>query len=90
MEPKDGKPEPVDPETAMRMVELELIQQRAARQQATPYGGLRTASIIFLLVIILCAMLAFYYAFFLGGLDELRARNSAQPSPSAPAISRPP
>ena len=55
----------------MRMLELELMQQRAARQQAgTPYRGLRIVSFIFLFVIILGALLAFYYVFFLGGLDE--------------------
>ena len=80
----DGKPEPADPENAVRMLELELMQQRTARQQAgAPYRGLRDASFIFLFVVILGALLAFYYVFISGGLDEFRARNAAQPSPSA-------
>lgn len=91
MDPNGGKHEPADPENAVRTLELELMQQRAARQQAdAPYGGLRAASFIFLLVIILGVLLAFYYAFYLGGLDEVRARNSPQPGPSATAVSRTP
>ena len=80
----DGKPEPVDPENAVRTLELELMQQRAARQRAgTPYRGFRAASLVFLVVIILGALLAFYYIFYCGGLDQLRARNTPEPSPSA-------
>ena len=46
----DGKPEPVDPETVVRMLELELMQKRAARQMAgRPLSGLRAASFAFLL-----------------------------------------
>ena len=91
MNPNGGKQEPTDPEDTVRMLELELMRQRATRQQAgAPYRGLRAASFLFLLVIILGALLAFYYAFYLGGLDEVRARNSPQSSPSATAVSRTP
>ena len=91
MDPNGGTHEPADPENAVRTLELELMQQRAARQHAdAPYRGLRAASFIFVLVIILGALLAFYYAFYLGGLDEVRARNSPQPNPSATAVSRTP
>lgn len=84
----DRKPEPVDPETTLRLLELELMQQRMARQQGgTPYRGLRAASLFFFFVIILGALLAFYYFFYSGGLDELRARNPAEPSQSADATS---
>jgi hypothetical protein len=91
MDSHGGKPEPVDPENAMRMLELELLQQRAARQMAgTPYRGLRAASFLFLFVVILAALAAAYYVFFSGHLEEMRARNSPQPSPSAEASSRAP
>ncbi len=84
----DRKPEPVDPETTLRLLELELLHQRTARQQAgTPYRGLRAASLLFLVVIILGALLGFYYVFYSGGLDEFRARNPAEASPSANAPS---
>ena len=79
----DGKHEPVDPENAVRLLELELIRQRAARQQAgAPYRGVRAAGFIFLFVVVLGALLAFYYAFYSGGLDEFRARNPPKPTPS--------
>ncbi|MEY2558440.1 MAG: hypothetical protein QOE34_1865 [Verrucomicrobiota bacterium] len=79
----DGKPEPADPENAVRMLELELMRQRVARQQAgSPYRGLRVASFVFLFAVILGAALAFYYVFYSGGLDEFRARNAPKPTPS--------
>ncbi|MEY2565064.1 MAG: hypothetical protein QOH88_3257 [Verrucomicrobiota bacterium] len=86
----DGKPEPVDPENALRLLELELMRQRTARQRAgTPYRGLRLASFIFLAAVILGALLAFYYVFFSGGLDELRSRSSTRPAPSVAPSSSP-
>jgi hypothetical protein len=91
MNSNGGKHEPVDPKNAERMLELELMRQRAARQQAgAPYRGLRAASFVFLFTVILGVLLALYYVFSSGGLDELRARKSPQPSPSATAISRTP
>jgi hypothetical protein len=85
----NGKPEPTDPEQLLRMVELELAQQRAARLRArSPYRNFRIASFVFLFAVILGAVLAFYYVFYSGGLDEFRARNepaaTATPSPRAP------
>jgi len=79
----DGKQEPADPENAVQMLELELMRQRAARQQAgAPYRGLRVASLVFVFAVVLGACLAFYYFFISGGLDEFRARNAPEPSPS--------
>lgn len=87
----DGKHEPADPENAMRMLELELMRQRAARQQAgAPYRGLRATSLIFFFAVVLGALLAFYYVFYSGGLDEFRARNAPKPSPSATPLSHTP
>ena len=85
----DRKPEPVDPENLLRTLDLELMRQRAARQQeGTPYRSLRVMSLMFLVAVLLGAALAFYYVFVAGGLDEMRARNeshaTATPSSRAP------
>jgi hypothetical protein len=85
----DGKHEPADPENALRLLELELMRQKMTREHAgTPYRGLRIAALVFLFAIVLGALLAFYYLFVAGGLEEFRAHNPAQPSPS-PISSRP-
>ena len=85
---RDGKPEPVDPETMVRLLELELIQKRAARQQASKkLGSLRTASFLFLFLILLGAALAMYFVFSSGRMDEMRARGDGAPSPSVTPIS---
>jgi hypothetical protein len=84
----DGKPEPNDPDQVLRLLELELAQSRAARKQAgSPYRGFRLASFVFLFAVLLGAVLAFYYVFVSGGLDEMRsrgARPTATPSVQAP------
>jgi hypothetical protein len=87
----DGKHEPADPENTVRLLELELMRQRVARQQAgSPYRGLRIVSFLFLFAVIVGALLAFYYVFYAGGLDVFRSRNEPQPSSSAtPASSTP-
>ena len=78
---RDDKRETADPDEAMRLLELELMQQRAARGKAgTPYRGLKIVSILFLFFMVAGALLAFFYLFAAGGLDDLRARNAAQPS----------
>ena len=80
----DGKPESADPEEVVRMLELELMQQRLARQHAGPrYAGFRVASFVFLFAVILGATLAFLFVFSSGRVDELRAQKAiTQPSPS--------
>lgn len=90
MEPKSTKPDPIDPEAAVRLLELELMQRRAARQQSTAtYQGFRTASFIFLLVVVMAAALAFFYVFYLGGLDRARASRSKETNPNATELSEP-
>jgi hypothetical protein len=85
----NGKNEPTDPEQLLRLLDLELAQQRAARKRArSPFRGFRMASFIFLFAVIVGAVLAFYYVFFSGGVDELRSRN--EPRPSATPSSRVP
>jgi hypothetical protein len=77
----DGKNEPTDPEQLVRLVELELAQQRAARLRArSPYRAFRLASFIFLFAVIIGAALAFYYVFVSGGLDDFRSRNEPKPT----------
>lgn len=84
----DGKPEPSDPDQLLRLIDIELAQKRAARQQAPPaFRGFRLASFIFIAAVIVGIALAFYYVFFMGGLEDIRVRKSqptATPSSSAP------
>jgi hypothetical protein len=78
----NSKNEPTDPEQLVRLIDLELAQRRAARQQArSPYRSFRLASFIFLFAVIVGALLAFYFVFYSGGLDEYRSRS--QPRPTA-------
>jgi len=90
VDPNSKTPESIDPETAIRLLELELMQERAARQKkAASYNGLRIASFMFLVIIVLAAALAFYYVFFLGGLDRARGRRSQETNPNATELSEP-
>ncbi|HEY2139633.1 MAG TPA: hypothetical protein VGH00_06105 [Chthoniobacterales bacterium] len=83
----NGKNEPPDPEQLLRLVDLELAQQRAARQRApSPYRGFRLVSFLFLFAVVLGVLLAFYYVFYSGGLDELRSRNERSPSATPSAV----
>jgi hypothetical protein len=85
----DGKPESNDPDKVLRLLELELEQRRIALKQArSPLRGFRLASFIFLFAVILGTMLAFYYVFVSGGLEDLRTRGPAQPS-ATPAANTP-
>ena len=85
----DGKPEPVDPEHLLRMLEMELTQQRVARQRGgSPYRSFRLASFLFLAAVILGGLLAFFYVFSSGRLDDFRNRADGPPSPT-PAVTRP-
>jgi flagellar basal body-associated protein FliL len=85
----DRKPEPVDPEHLLRMLDLEMIQQRAIWKQASGRRkSLRAISFLFLFVVILGALLAAYFAFSSGWMDDRRSRNQPESSP-APAANRP-
>jgi hypothetical protein len=82
----DGKPEPADSDQAIRLLELELAQRRAALRNArSPYRAFRIASLFFLLAVIVGAALAFYFVFYSGGLDEMRARRESAPKSTSPA-----
>jgi hypothetical protein len=88
MNPREnGKPESPDPEQLVRMLEIELAQKRAVRQRAgSPFRGFRLASFVFLFAVIVGVVIAFYYVFLSGGLDDLRTRKEPQPaaSPASP------
>lgn len=84
----DGKPEPVDPEHTLRMLEIEMIQQRALRKQASARrSNLRAVSFLFLFLVIAGAAVAAYFAFTSGRVDELR--NNAAPTPTPAVVTRP-
>jgi hypothetical protein len=86
----NGKPEPVDPEHTLRMLEIEMIQQRARRKQASARrGSLRAISFLFLFLVILGAAAVAYFAFTSGRVDELRSRDHAVPSPTPAVVARP-
>ena len=85
----DGKPEAKDPDQVLRLLELELAQSRARREQeGSPYRGFRMASFIFLFAVVVGVAFAFYYVFVAGGLDEFRSREIARPS-ATPAAHAP-
>jgi hypothetical protein len=85
----DGKPESPDPEQLVRMLEIELAQKRAVRQRAgSPFRGFRMASFVFLAAVILGALVAFYYVFLSGGLEQLRTQKETAPTAS-PASATP-
>ena len=82
----DGKPEPTDPDQLLRLIDIELAQKRAARQNApSPFRGFRMASFIFIFAVIIGVALAFYYVFYMGGIEDLRARNQSQPTATPPS-----
>ena len=86
----DGKPEPVDPEHTLRMLEIEMMQQRALRKQAsTRRSSLRTLSFLFLFLVVLGAIVVGYFAFTSGRVDELRTRPEAAATATPAANPRP-
>ena len=86
----NGKPEPVDPEQMLRLLEIEMMQKRALRQQASARrNSLRAVSFLFLFVVILGAAIAAYFAFTSGRVDDLRARNNVAASPTPAIATRP-
>jgi hypothetical protein len=86
----NGKPEPVDPEQTLRMLEIEMTLQRARRKEASARrSNVRAVSFLFLFLVIMGAIAAAYFAFTSGRVDELRNREPALPSPTPAVITRP-
>ncbi len=62
----DGKPESdkIDPEQLTRLLDIELAQKRAEWAQAgTRYQKIRNMSLLFLALVIIGALLAFFFLF---------------------------
>ena len=88
--PGDGKPEPPDPEQLLRMLDVELMQQRAVRQQiAARRKSRRALSILFLILILAIAAVAAYFVFGTGRVEDIRARNPATVTPTPDSPDRP-
>ncbi len=74
-----------DPDKLSRLLELELIQKRAAWQQANArYKTLKSASLLFLLVVILAALIGFYFVFTRVNEQRGQQHPSPQPTPTGP------
>jgi hypothetical protein len=79
----DGKSEPTenDPERLSRLLELELMQKRAAWKNASArHNKLRTASFVFLFILIVASLFAFFV--FFSRMNEQRANQRPPPTPS--------
>jgi flagellar basal body-associated protein FliL len=80
------KPEtgPPDPDELAKLLELELMQKRAAWQQNKKrFGTLRILSFFFLFLVIAGGLLAFWLFFSPQQVSELRASHAASPTPTA-------
>lgn len=80
----DSKPEPAesDPAKLAQLLEIELMQKRAAWQQAKARrGNLRAISFFFLFIVIVGSLVAFFVFFSGGRVSELHP-NGGAPSPS--------
>jgi hypothetical protein len=74
-----------DPEKLSRLLELELIQKRAAWQRAgARYKTLKTASLLFLAVVILAGLLAFFLIFLRVSERGVHPRQPVQQLPARP------
>ena len=75
------KPAKDNAEELTRLLELELMQKRAAWQQANArYKTLKSFSIFFLFVVIMAAVVACYLLF--GHMNEQRANRPPPPTES--------
>jgi hypothetical protein len=80
----DGKPESreLDPEQLERMLELELMQKRAARKIASQRQlKVRLASFLFLFILIVGTLFAFFVL--MSRVNEERANRPAGATPAA-------
>jgi hypothetical protein len=87
MPSQDARPKPAgnDPEDLTRLLNLELIQKRAAWQQATGrHKRIKSASIFFLFVVILAALAGFYFVFLRVNEQRGQQRSNSQASPARP------
>jgi len=72
-----------DSEEINRLLEIELIQKRAAWQQASSrYKTLKSVSILFLFVVILGALLGFYFVMMRVSENRGNPKTTLSPAPS--------
>ena len=86
MKPDDNdKPNLPNPSEMEKLLEIELMQKRAAWQQTKARTGvLRALSFLFLFVVILIALLGFFWFLSPERAGELRARHQEE-TPSSPS-----
>jgi len=76
----DGKPKSTDPGQFARLLEIELIQKRAAwKQAAARHRAIRMASFAFLFFVIMAALLLYFFVF----SDLSGNRSTPKPTPAA-------
>ncbi len=76
-------PDERDPEQLAKLLELELMQKRAGWQRNKErHGALRAVSFLFLFLVIVGALVAFYFLFSPDRVNELKATHGASPSPA--------
>ncbi len=84
MDEPNRKPEPaeIDPDKLEKLLEIELMQKRAAWQQAKARrGNLRLLSVLFLVVIVALALFAFVMYFSPARMQELKSHATPAASP---------
>lgn len=86
MSDTDRKPESnaPDPDAVMKLIEIELIQKRAAWQRARANRGpLRALAFLFLFIVVAGTLLAYFYFFSNGSIQELSKQPAHSPTPTA-------
>lgn len=87
MADENGKPKSTenDPDQIARLLELELLQKRAAWKQASErHRAFKSASFLFLFIVIIAAVVGFYLIF-----SQVSERRGRQPATPVPAESTP-
>ncbi|CAN5586459.1 hypothetical protein BH20VER1_BH20VER1_22340 [soil metagenome] len=85
----EHKPEEreTDPAMLAKLLELELIQKRAAWQKAQARrANYRAISFLFLFAILVAALAAFYFFMNSGGLEQMKSNPARPDAPTAPAM----
>ena len=80
--------EEIDPAKLEQLLQIELMQKRAAWQQAKARrGGLRALSFFFLFLVVIAALVGFFVFFSPDRVSELKSLGTSelQPSPSPTA-----
>ena len=82
--------EEIDPAQLEQMLQIELMQKRAAWQQArAKRNGLRALSFFFLFLVVIAALVGFFVFFSPERVDELKSLGTSEVQPSASPASSP-